>query len=382
VSDYAYTPPLAGSKNITVEHTGNWRQLLPIVLVNFLLSVITLGFYRFWGKTKIRRYLWKNTVLDGTRLEYTGTGLELFLGFLVAAAIFFVVTLSGEFMFGQSAEPAVLGIYNLVFFSFIILFTGFAIYRARNYRLSRTNWRGIRGGMSGSAWRHAFRWLGYNILTVLSLGFALPWVRTRLQTPLAQQSQFGGTNLEFNAPAGPLFRPFLVCFGATIGMFVVLGFLIALSMFLSGDSVSSVMDETKAVIDSDDKTNISGGLAAILGTIAMLLLSFIYVGIAAIYSCYFSFELRHFLNHTGYQDMKFKVDARAGELVKLALGNFFLTLLTLGICYPLVQLRNFKFFINRMSFDGALNIDAILQSNQDKPQTGEGWAEMFDVGNV
>jgi uncharacterized membrane protein YjgN (DUF898 family) len=382
VVDYTFTPPLSGAKEIAIEHTGNWRALLPIVLVNFLLSVITLGFYRFWGKTKVRRYIWQNTVLDGTRLEYTGTGLELFLGFLVAAAIFFVVTLSGEFMFGHSADPTTLGIYNAVFFAFIILFTGFAIYRARNYRLSRTNWRGIRGGMSGSAWRHALRWLGYNILVILSFGFALPWVRTRLQTPLANQSQFGGTNLAFNAPAGPLYRPFLICFGITMATLAGIGLLIVLSKFLSGEAVSTIMDETKSAVDSDSEMNISSGVAAVLGIIGILLASFFYVGIVAIYSCYFSFEMRHFLNHTGYQGLKFKIDADTRSLIKLALGNFFITLLTLGICYPLVQLRNFKFFINRMSFDGALNIDAILQSNQDKPTTGEGWAEMFDVGNV
>jgi len=380
--NYAFTPPLAAAKEIHVEHTGNWRGLLPIVLVNFLFNVITIGFYRFWGKTKVRRYLWRHTVLDGTRLEYTGTGLELFFGFLVAAAIFFVVALGGEFMFGQSADPTTLMIYNLSFFAFIVLFTGFAVYRARNYRLSRSNWRGIRGGMSGSAWRHALRWLGYNVLIILSLGFALPWVRTRLQTPLAKQSQFGGTNLQFNAPVGPLYRPFLICLAATMAMFVFVGLLIVLSIYLSSEAVSAIMDEAKSAIETDFKQSISYGVGAVLGIIAVLFIGFFYVGIAAIFSCYFSFELRHFLNHTGYQEMAVKIDADAKSLIKLALGNFLLTLFTLGICYPLAQLRNFKFFINRMSFDGALNIDAILQSSQDKPQTGEGWAEMFDVGNV
>ena len=106
------------------------------------------------------------------------------------------------------------------------------------------------------------------------------------------------------------------------------------------------------------------------------------MGVAAIYACYFSFEFRHFLRHTSYQDLQFTVNARNGALIKLSLGNFFLTVLTLGICHPLAQLRTFKFFINRLNFGGEIDLDAIVQSQGDKPTTGEGWAEMFDVGNV
>ena len=48
------------------------------------LTIITLGIYRFWAKTKLRRYLWSVVEYDGDRFEYHGTAKELFLGFLIA----------------------------------------------------------------------------------------------------------------------------------------------------------------------------------------------------------------------------------------------------------------------------------------------------------
>ncbi len=302
------------AKTIEVNHTGKSGEMLKIVLVNFLLNVVTLTFYRFWGKTKVRRYLWRHTVLDGTPLEYTGTGLELFLGFLVAAGIFFVVTLVGQFTLGQSAEPALIGLYNLAFFIFIILFTGFAVYRARNYRLSRTNWRGIRGAMSGSAWRHALRWMSYYILLGLSMGLAYPWVRTRLQKPLTRQSQFGGNNFDLTANAKPLYKPFLVCFGASffalLAAFTVAGILIIVLGF-----GAKYFD----LADGGSYKEIMSGIGFIVG-IAIVL--FMYIAVAAIYSCYFVFEMRHFIRHTKYASLDLNLEAKAGALIRLSIGNF------------------------------------------------------------
>src|SRR5215468_12762383 len=52
-----------------------------------VLLLVTLGIYRFWLLTDVRRFLWSNTEIAGEPLEYTGTALELVLGFLVAIAI-------------------------------------------------------------------------------------------------------------------------------------------------------------------------------------------------------------------------------------------------------------------------------------------------------
>src|SRR5690606_38318593 len=124
-----------------------------------LLGLITLGIYRFWGKTRMRRYLWSHMAYDGDRFEYTGTGGELFKGFLIVAVILVLLTLvntGAQFAIEiQVRDPAVATIlfsamtitfYVMLFF---LIFVG--RYTALRYRLTRTRWRAIRGGLAGSA---------------------------------------------------------------------------------------------------------------------------------------------------------------------------------------------------------------------------------------
>ena len=76
MSDVTGEPSQTAEQNF--EHDGAAATLAPIVIVNTLLTIITLSIYRFWAKTRVRQYLWDQTSLDGDRLEYSGTGKELF----------------------------------------------------------------------------------------------------------------------------------------------------------------------------------------------------------------------------------------------------------------------------------------------------------------
>jgi uncharacterized membrane protein YjgN (DUF898 family) len=67
-----------------VGDTGDYWRLL--IRGNVLVAV-TLGIYRFWLATDMRRFLWSHTQIGGETLEYTGRGIELFLGFLIAIAV-------------------------------------------------------------------------------------------------------------------------------------------------------------------------------------------------------------------------------------------------------------------------------------------------------
>ena len=119
-----------------------------LALKGFLLSVVTFGIYRFWYVTNLRRFFWERTALDGSPAEYTGTGKELFLGFLVALAILVPIYVA---LFAVSLVAPALAPFSVVIsFVFLFLLGQFAIYRGRRYRAMRTLWRGIRLGQDGS----------------------------------------------------------------------------------------------------------------------------------------------------------------------------------------------------------------------------------------
>jgi uncharacterized membrane protein YjgN (DUF898 family) len=155
--------------------TAFWRLLAR----GALLLMFTLGIYRFWLTTDIRRFLWANTELTGESFEYTGTARELLLGFLIAIAIlvplyaaFFVLAL-GLGSLGQLA--------NLIALVVLTLLGHYAVYRARRYRLTRTVYRGVRFHQTGSAWRYAVCALLWWIATAFTLGLAYPFAQARLE---------------------------------------------------------------------------------------------------------------------------------------------------------------------------------------------------------
>ena len=137
-------PPLPAH----IAFTGNREDFLHLLVRGAGLELVTLGFYRFWLVTDIRRHLWSNTAIEGDAAEYTGLGRELLIGFLIALAIlvpiylgYFLISVEAEHLQALASIPLVASFY---------VFGQFAIYRARRYRLTRTVWRGERFWMDGS----------------------------------------------------------------------------------------------------------------------------------------------------------------------------------------------------------------------------------------
>ncbi len=156
------------------------EPLAGIILRNLLFNILTLWIYRFWARTNVRRYLWRNMTVQGDALEYTGRGLELFLGFLLIAVTIFLPLFIISTVVQLLAGPTAIGFFTLVVYGLIVWLIGFGLFRARRYRLSRTLWRGVRASQSGSAREYGLRFLGYGILRVLSLGWFTPAANARL----------------------------------------------------------------------------------------------------------------------------------------------------------------------------------------------------------
>src|SRR3982751_2534338 len=190
----AMTQATAAGGHRAIRFTGNWREYLPIAATNALLIVCTLGVYRFWASARQRRYLWSRThVIDDT-LEWTGTGKEMFLGFLIVVAILAPFFLFIQFLFpaliARGKAEAAGGIVTLFYIGLIYL-GGFARFRALRYRLSRTWWRGIRGGSNEPGWNYGGEYLGRVALSLMTMWIAWPWAATRLWNGRWNQMSFG-----------------------------------------------------------------------------------------------------------------------------------------------------------------------------------------------
>ena len=71
------TPAAPATSGSRIEFTGSRPEFVGLVMRGSFFELLTLGFYRFWLATDMRRHLWSNTSVDGDALEYTGTAKEL-----------------------------------------------------------------------------------------------------------------------------------------------------------------------------------------------------------------------------------------------------------------------------------------------------------------
>jgi uncharacterized membrane protein YjgN (DUF898 family) len=184
-----HPPPLPPLPPTPVSFCGDRGEFRRLVTRGAGLELVTVGFYRFWLATDIRRHLWSNTDIGNYAAEYTGRGKELLLGFLFALAILVPIYLV-YFLIGLEAERAQ-AFASVPLLLFFYLFGQFAIYRARRYRMTRTVWCGVRFWMSGSGWAYAARAALWGILVILTLGLMLPWREAALERYKMRHSYYG-----------------------------------------------------------------------------------------------------------------------------------------------------------------------------------------------
>ena len=201
-----------GTETEPVRFTGGRGELAWTLLRGYALMLPTIGLYRFWLTTAKRRFYWSNTEIGGDALEYTGSATQLLLGFLMALAVF--VPLYGLFFYlsTQSSEAAVVGYAAVGVILWFLM--GYAIYRARDFRLSRTLWRGIRFDQQGSAWNYALRRFLWSLLVIVTLGLAYPFMAVSLWRYRYRNSWFGDRQFGFTGGlkqlAGPYYLAWLL----------------------------------------------------------------------------------------------------------------------------------------------------------------------------
>lgn len=371
--------PPAGPEPVRIDYVAH-PGLGGIAISNFFLNLITLSFYRFWAKTRVRRHIWSSVQVNGEPVEYTGTGKELFFGFIVIMALVFLpLTLIGVGLaayFGP--ESAAVVAFQMVFALALITLYGFAIYRARRYRLSRTVWRGIRGALPGSAMSYSGKYFGSLLLAPMTLGWSTPAMNLILAEQLTNDMRFGNVPFSFSGRSGPLYARYAMCwFGSLLTLLILIMF--AVWLFASG-----AFDGLKPVFDamvSDNQASGSGDTAAGLAIFGGVVFAYLfYVAVkSTIWSFYTARELNVFAQYTRFSGAGFEFNATAWSLITLWLGNMALIVLTLGIAQPFVEQRVMRYFVERLSVNGAVDFAAIEQSKARLDKRGEGLIDALDL---
>lgn len=197
-----------------VSFAGRRSAYWGLMVRGAVLQAVTLGIYRFWLFTDMRRFMWANTTVDGESLEYTGTPTELLIGFLAAVGILvpvYTLIFVGTLELGMVSQFS-----SLLGFGVLAAFGQFAAYRARRYRLTRTVLRGVRFHQTGSAAGYALRAMWWWIPNTLTLGLSYPWAVANLERYKMRHTFYGNVAGRFVGRGSALFLRGILVWAAIV----------------------------------------------------------------------------------------------------------------------------------------------------------------------
>lgn len=373
----------AGAPEQSFVYDGRLGGLYAIFIKNLLLTIVTFGIYRFWGKTRMRRYVWSHVGFQGERFEYTGTGGELFKGFLVVLGFLVIVGVIQTLLqlwFGP--ESAVAAIAQLLFILSVVYLAFVAQYTAQRYRLTRTLWRGIRGGMTGSGWAYGFTALGFNLLSGITGWLAQPWASFRLLERRLNNSYFGDAKAQVSLRASEVFGRYLAGYAFMIlAGILVFGLGAAVLAAAGAFEVFRVLIEASAASTEPDPTSIdTGAIVILVVTIYALTLIWAVFGGTIAFAWYWSGVAREIAERLAVSELRFRSLVTPGNLISLYLGNMLILMFTVGLGLPIAIHRSLTFATTRYRVLGELDASRLTQTTLARPRTGEGLLEAFDPG--
>jgi uncharacterized membrane protein YjgN (DUF898 family) len=349
-----------------IRFTGSWREYLPIAVTNALLIICTLGIYRFWAAARQRRYLWSRTEFIDDKLEWTGTGKEMFFGFLIVICVLAPFFLFFQFLFpaliARGKADAAFGIFTLFYIALIYL-GGFARFRALRYRLSRTYWHGIRGGSDDPGWNYGGEYLGRIALSAMTMFIVYPWAATRLWNSRWSAMSFGPLQFKAELDAEGLKLRWAMIYLVPMGA-AALGAILFVGILGLGDH------------------HVASGPMAGLGVMFFLVILLFYIGIPLMTLNWYAAYFRKAASVTSLGELEFGFDATTLQWLGLFLGNLGLAVVTLGFGLTYWGYRNWAFMVRHLHVYGNIDVSQMTQSTTHAPREAEGFADAFDVGAI
>ena len=174
---------------------GTRRAFARLLVGGLWRILVTLGLYRFWLITDLRRHLLGHTLVGGEPLEYTGRAGELLRGFLIGTAIIVPINFLLLFFLADSPQAAVIAL------PILFLLWGlhhFAQFRVFGYRIARTRYRAMAGALDASLGGYLRRVLRWDFVIAVTLGLALPWRRAALDRYLLGHCRVGDQSFGFS----------------------------------------------------------------------------------------------------------------------------------------------------------------------------------------
>ncbi|MGC6517924.1 MAG: YjgN family protein [Candidatus Puniceispirillaceae bacterium] len=310
--------------------SGGVGEYYGVVILNYLLTLITLGIYAPWAKVRKERYFHSHTEFLDEGFQYLATGKQLLAGRAVAFVLLIALSMA-ELIPYVGVAISIL---------FVLVALPFILNRSVRFKARNVAWRDVRFGWHGGLGMAILVWMIYPVLSFVTLGLAQPLAARALRRHYADNHAFGGAS--FSADLG------LGAFYAALGKAVFFAlFLLALFGGIGGFIAYSLLGDMLVSVSSYEE------LVLILAILpdeqkAYLALPFIGIAFALFMSGQYYFALvRHVMvNHLRLQGgIRFRSQLSGFKFAMLMLSNLLINIISLGFAHPYTIIRRYRYLV-------------------------------------
>lgn len=302
---------------------GRGSEYFKILLVNTILTILTLGLYYPWAKERKLKYLYSKNTFEETPFVFSGTGKEMFKGFIWAFGILILLYTAFFYLYINGSVVTAL----LLLYGSLIALVPFALHGAYRYRMAKTSWRGIRFGYTGDRGQLIGLFVKGLLLTLVTFGIYGAWFTVNLRRYTISNIKVGNARFVYNADGADYFW-----------------------------------------------LNVKGYFLTVLT-----------LGVYMFWWQKDQFEF--FVNNTrleqGEDAVFFRSKATGGGFAALMIVNLLIVLFTLGLGYAWTVTRTMEFVMNNIEATGYYSFESLVQSQHDySDATAEDMADILDIGMI
>ena len=302
---------------------GKGSEYFKIQIVNTILKILTLGLYYPWAKEKNLKYLYSKNTFEDTPFVFSGTGKEMFKGYIKALIILAVIYGIFFYLFTNDHPGWAL----LVLYGGLLSILPLAIHGSYRYRMAKTSWKGIRFGYTGDRGELVGLFFKGVIFTFLTLGIYSAWFTNNLRRYLLSNVKVGNARFTYSGDGTDYFIMNLKGYFLTVITFGIYMF------WWQKDQ--------------------------------------------------FEFFVNNLRLEQGDDAVFFRSKATGGGFAGLMIVNFLILIFTLGLGYAWVVTRTLEFVMNNIEAQGYYSFEELLQSEKDySDATGDDMTDLLDFGFV
>jgi len=335
-----------------IQFTGKGLEYFQICIVNFFLSIITLGIYSAWATVRTKKYIYGHTNVDGHAFQFHATPMQILKGRLIAI-VFFVA-----YLVCTSFSP----ILSLVMILVVLCLMPWAIVQSLKFKSQMTSYRNVRFNFTGTKKDAFLVFLLYPFLAFFTLYLALPWLLKKQNEFLLANRKYGNQTFSTHFQTSVFYR---VCGIVLLSSLLPLIVIATMGML----SVSAELALVYLLI------LVANPVAIFLVFIVIFLLG------AITKTIYTALIWKHITNNTQIKNVAtFTSDITVLGLIGLNVTNFIAFVCTLGLAGPWVAIRSMRYFSTHTQYKIEPEIENVIGEVLKKSSAlGTEASDLFDI---